>query len=348
MKLSVVIPLYQKAAYISRCLDSVAAQTLRAFEVIVVDDGSTDGGGDVVDGRGTMSLRLVRQENCGAGAARNRGIAEASGDWVAFLDADDEWQPSFLERTVAAAAHDDVDAVFANVTDARTGRPLLQTIGGGPLPDYFSFLLSNRGLGMTSMGTLARRSALLAAGGFREDVSVGEDQDAFARLAWNGGVSYVPEPLAVYHADVPEGSTARSRLHPPVFPATVTSFRELNAAGRVPRALAFASQRLMDRLLLDYAAGLINTGHRIEARRVLSCECDPSAKATWRYLELLLRVALPASLHLRLRFLLDGAWPKVPASAAGEAFRGDDRRAADGTRAASARWDRPSLEETLG
>ena len=97
---SVVMPLYNKEAVVGRALASIKAQTFRDFEVIVVDDGSTDGSAAVVDETDDPRIRLVRQDNAGPAAARNRGLEEARSDLVAFLDGDDEWLPTFLERGV--------------------------------------------------------------------------------------------------------------------------------------------------------------------------------------------------------------------------------------------------------
>lgn len=306
MRVSVVIPLFQKAEYVRRCLDSVAAQTFGDFEVIVVDDGSTDGGGDIVLERQDPRFRLVRQANAGHGAARNRGIAAARGEWVAFIDADDEWRPEFLEAALAETErHSDLIAVFTNVTDSRFAAPLLRSRASGPVADYFEFVMANRGLGMTSMGTLARSSALRACGGFKPGVKVGEDQDAFARLAWHGPVAFVTRELAVYHADLPDCSTRMSRLGAPAFPAAIDSYRELSRAGRVPRHLDSGSRRFVDHLLLEHAATLINYGSRAEALRVLVHECGPSVWVRGRCLSLLLRLALPHAIQtsLRRRFL---------------------------------------------
>jgi glycosyltransferase involved in cell wall biosynthesis len=101
-QVSVIIPLYNKGKYIARALDSVYAQTFEYFEVIVVDDGSTDDGPDIVRKYDDPRLRLIQQANAGPGAARNRGVRESTGPWVAFLDADEEWLMDFLRISIEA------------------------------------------------------------------------------------------------------------------------------------------------------------------------------------------------------------------------------------------------------
>src|ERR1035437_1378650 len=100
MTTSVIIPLYNKANHICRAVKSVLGQTHADFELIVVDDGSTDGSGDRVREFVDRRIHLFRQTNAGASAARNRGVSEARGELVAFLDADDEWMPDFLETVM--------------------------------------------------------------------------------------------------------------------------------------------------------------------------------------------------------------------------------------------------------
>ncbi len=100
MRVSVIVPLYNSAPHIRRCLDSIAAQSFPDFEAIVVDDGSTDGGADAVLRYPDPRFRLIRQANAGPGAARNRAIAEARGELLAFLDADDAWLPEYLESSL--------------------------------------------------------------------------------------------------------------------------------------------------------------------------------------------------------------------------------------------------------
>lgn len=99
-RVSAIVPLYNKVRYVARALDSIYAQSYPDFELIVVDDGSTDGSRAVAEGYRERGLKLVCQPNAGPGAARNRGAELASGELLAFLDADDAWYPFYLEESV--------------------------------------------------------------------------------------------------------------------------------------------------------------------------------------------------------------------------------------------------------
>src|SRR3954468_20412746 len=102
---SVIIPVYNGSNEIRRSVESVLAQSRRPAEIIIVDDGSTDGTAELVQGYGP-AVRLVRQVNAGAAAARNCGARHASGDWLAFLDHDDEWLPNKLDLQAQALEAD--------------------------------------------------------------------------------------------------------------------------------------------------------------------------------------------------------------------------------------------------
>lgn len=96
MKYSVVIPLYNKEQCVEQTVRSVLAQTVKDFEIVVVDDGSTDRGAEIIEALGSKKIRVIRQENQGVSVARNKGISEAQGEFVCFLDADDLWKDNFL------------------------------------------------------------------------------------------------------------------------------------------------------------------------------------------------------------------------------------------------------------
>lgn len=299
---SVIVPLYEKGHYVARALRSVLAQTRGDFELIVVDDGSTDGGAEIVAGMTDPRLRIVRQAHAGPGAARNRGLALARAEWVAFLDADDEWMPTFLERTVAVArSNPGLFSAFTNIRRTSDGRALLGDIPhvDGIVRDYFQVVLKNNGIGMTSSSTLARRSALLDCGRFAVGVPLGEDGDAWARLAWSGPVAYVPETLAVYHDATPGSARHRAPLIPPVFPPFVHSYREWEAAGRVPKPLQDSSRRVAESLLLSHVIALLNWGDKVGARRILDDECPP--RLSGKYVGAMLRALLPTRFLRRLR-----------------------------------------------
>ena len=134
VEFSVVVPLYNKEREVGAALDSVLGQRRLPREIIVVDDGSTDGGAAVVGGYTSPLIRLVTQKNAGVSAARNRGAVLARSEYIAFLDADDRWQPGYLEKMAFlieqypdcgayAAAFDIVsgDRIYSNVHPAQEG-----------------------------------------------------------------------------------------------------------------------------------------------------------------------------------------------------------------------------------
>lgn len=213
MKVSVVVPLYNKAKWVRRSLDSLAAQSFKDFEVIVVDDGSTDGSGEIVATYPDPRVRLVCQPNAGPGAARNRGIAEARGEFLAFLDADDEWMPEFLEQNLAAleAAGPEVAAVVCGYVEfpavisrermwRRRGveeglfRATPQTV-----PQQLVYLLAY----MNPWATMIRTATLQRHGGFfgRERCLYGEDAYLWLKVLLNEQVLVTMTPLVRFHTE---------------------------------------------------------------------------------------------------------------------------------------------------
>ncbi len=218
-RVSVIVPLFQKAATIGRTLASISAQRCADFEAIVVDDGSTDGGAAAVEELADPRFRVVRQTNAGPGAARNRGLREARAEYVAFLDADDAWDADYLARMVARL--DANPAAPAAVCSYRTAhgslvprwrraglRDGIARVGPATPPRRAVALIAL----LSPCTTVARRAALLALGGFyeRDRCRYGEDAFLAFKLVFSGAVEVVLEDLVTVDA----GASALSVRRP--------------------------------------------------------------------------------------------------------------------------------------
>ncbi|MGA7159398.1 MAG: glycosyltransferase family 2 protein [Bacteroidota bacterium] len=206
IKLSVVVPLYNNGDVVKRALHSIFSQTVSGFEVVVVNDGSTDGGEKIVRDLNDEHIRVVDQENKGVSAARNRGIAEARNELVAFLDADDEWKPDFLETICRLNQTFSTCSVFAThylykELDGNIRPPILHGILQGPwegvLENYFE-IAAHSDPPLWSSAIAVKKSALLSIGGFPEGIAIGEDLLTWARLAVNYQIAFSKRPSAVF------------------------------------------------------------------------------------------------------------------------------------------------------
>ena len=213
-RVSVIIPLYNKAAHVRRSLDSVAAQTFRDFEVIVVDDGSTDGGERAAAEYADARFRLVSQKNAGPGAARNRGIREASGGLLAFLDADDEWLPEYLARGVRLLDETGAAAVAScyfqhppGVSRERLWRARGISEGTHRVaPDTPPALVAHMLAYMSPWSTMARADVVKRWGGFYDADRCLYAEDAFLwlKVLLNEKVAFSLEPLVRFNQGASE------------------------------------------------------------------------------------------------------------------------------------------------
>jgi glycosyltransferase involved in cell wall biosynthesis len=223
-KISVVIPLHNKDRYIGRALNSIFAQTYEDFEVVVVDDGSSDHGPDIVRRYRDRRLRLIQQDNAGPGAARNRGVRETRGHYVAFLDADDEWLPDFLKVTLDHL-NKNVDCALCTVgfIDGKTGKSSPHNrrmdYGRWELPVQIEPREMKDALDVihSACTVLCHRAALLEFNGFYENhCTYGEDGYLWLQVILNYPVFRDPFPLAIYHAESSElGIFGRKGPRPP-------------------------------------------------------------------------------------------------------------------------------------
>lgn len=204
--ISVIIPLYNKERQIRATLESVLNQSYTDFEIVVVDDGSTDGSAAIVESVQDARLRLIRQENGGVSAARNRGIREAKGEYVAFLDADDLWDPDFLKTLQhLAERYPDCSVYACNydfVSPDGTHRPTIIrrlpfTGEHGILSNYFE-VASYSHPPICTISLMVKKEAMQAIGGFPLGIKSGEDLLTWARLACRYSIAYSKRVLASF------------------------------------------------------------------------------------------------------------------------------------------------------
>lgn len=192
MRVSVVIPAYNAAAFLPRCLKSVFGQTVKPEEIIVVNDGSADNTAQLA---GDLGAKVISRANGGLSAARNTGIQNASSDWIALLDADDMWAPGKLQRQIACIRPETV-LVYTGIRifDDNGVRDELPAVD----PATARKMLRYRNP-ITPSTVLVRRDAVLHDGGFREDIRACEDWEMWFRLQFLGQFGVVPEALTDYY-----------------------------------------------------------------------------------------------------------------------------------------------------
>ena len=199
-QVSVIIPNYNYARYVGGAIESVLTQTYTNIEVIVVDDGSTDASKDVLFNYGD-SINVLSQANRGVSAARNAGVAASSGEFVAFLDADDEWLPEkaakqvalFREDPTLGLIHVGVDDIDA---DGNSLRHRLEGASGDATHELLK--LGSKGILGGGSGMMAPRAVIDEIGGFDERLSTSADWDIFFQIASRYSVGFIPETLLRY------------------------------------------------------------------------------------------------------------------------------------------------------
>ena len=272
MKYSVVIPLYNKQRYIKSTLQSVLAQTYTDYEVIVVDDGSTDASLQEAERMQSDKIRVLHQENQGVAVARNTGIENAAGEYIAFLDADDKWNPSYLEeidKIVQKYPQSDI-FVSAYEVDLGNGKKNLSEqmpAQDGCLPSYWATLSSKYDFVWTSATTI-RKSALIQAGLFRPGEKIGQDLDMWARVARNNPkVAYTSSVCVTYNRQAE--SNARTRVKIAWAGAFIQDLEEELANGKHTQEEIKAIQKKYDAKMTVYIFTCLMAGEKTRARQAL-------------------------------------------------------------------------------
>jgi len=225
---SVIIPLYNKAPYIENAIRSVAAQTCRDFELIVIDDGSKDGGFEIakkllaaltppLGGWGATC-----QSNQGVSTARNNGVKLAKYDYIAFLDADDWWATTYLEEMKNLIGQYPEAGIYASsYYKVKNGKHIQANIGVGEgfqqgLINYFQVYAKTLWMPLWTGATVIKKNVFHENNGFKPTLKLGEDFDLWARVAIQYPVVFLNKPLAYYNQDVEQANRAiGTKLHKP-------------------------------------------------------------------------------------------------------------------------------------
>lgn len=245
MKFSVIIPLYNKAPYIRKALESVLSQTYTDYELIIVDDDSTDGSAEIAEAilqeairqqgyeaKGmensaadtlasclsplAFRLRLLKQPNQGVSAARNAGVAQAHAEYLAFLDADDWWEPTYLERMAQLIAdYPDAGLYACNYVYYKPGKThVALNIPTGYI-NYPKAYYESEAMPVWTGAAMMPRKVFEEMGGFSLGIKLGEDFLLWSKIALRYPVAFLNEPLAYYNNDVPATLRATRNLHAP-------------------------------------------------------------------------------------------------------------------------------------
>lgn len=209
IKFSVIVPLYNKEKHILRTIESITNQSYPAAEILIIDDGSSDGGAALVEAANIDNVRVIHQKNQGVSGARNNGVSFASHPYIAFLDADDQWLPLFLEE-IAHLINKFPQAGFfgtryqiveegENFCDAKINLKCLNP-EGVILDDYFD-IASSGDLPFTMSSMVIEKSLFNFVGGFPLNEPIGEDQELFCNVALSGKIAYSPNIHSLYHKD---------------------------------------------------------------------------------------------------------------------------------------------------
>lgn len=256
---SVVIPLYNKAGYVEKAVASVLQQTCPDFELLIVNDGSTDDSRQRVARFNDPRITLIDQPNGGVSVARNRGVEQARYEHVAFLDADDWWEPSFLEQMARLIQeYSGADLFGCNYYYVKHGKNRVEPKG---LPntfragyiDYVSVYGSAFCVLLNCSFVVVRKRAFTRVGGFNTNLRFGEDFDLWIRLALRGKVAYLNTPLAYSNQDVAIQSRAiggHKLYHPDAH--FVFNLTYLKPAEQQSAALKRLLDGLRVRVLLPY------------------------------------------------------------------------------------------------
>lgn len=209
MTFSVIIPLYNKAPYVRKAVESVLGQTMGDYEIIIIDNGSIDGSSEIVASFTDSRIRIIRlEENIGVSNARNKGVSLSTAPYITFLDADDWWEPTFLEEMRGLIVrHPDAGIYGAGYHIVKNDKKRVAPIGieenftEGEI-NYCKVYAKTLCMPLTSITVAMPRAIFDKSGGFNPNLKLGEDFDLWVRIALKHKVVFLNKALSNYNQDV--------------------------------------------------------------------------------------------------------------------------------------------------
>ena len=270
---TVVIPLFNKERHIERAVRSVINQTFQDFEIIVVDDGSTDNSVEEVLKIKDNRIKLIKQKNGGVSSARNKGIDESRFEYIAFLDADDAWKPNFLESINGVIEQYPKAGAYCTSYDIkRENEGLIASPNfvnfkedwDGVIDDYFKYALIAPLISASSV--VIPKSVFICLGGFPVMIKRGEDLDMWIRIALNYDIIYLNRICATYYQNA-DNRACNKKVE---VKYTIASFAEnLLTKGRELGNTSRYFEEYMIKIIISKARYLIEENNRKEARKLL-------------------------------------------------------------------------------
>ena len=219
---SVIIPLYNKAPYVRKTVESVLGQTFDDYELIIIDNGSNDGSNKIVAGFIDPRIQIIRlEENVGVSNARNKGVEISSAPNITFLDADDWWEPTFLKEMAGLIErHPNAGIYGTGYYIVKNGKKRVAPIGveeGFPEGeiDYCRVYAKTLCMPLTSISVAIPRAVFDESGGFKPHLKLGEDFDLWIRIALRHKAVFLNKPLSNYNQDVDVTYRGTNHLHNP-------------------------------------------------------------------------------------------------------------------------------------
>lgn len=295
IKFSVVIPLYNKVTHIQRAINSVLDQTVQDFELIIVNDGSTDGSEKIVKQYDDKRIKLINQANGGESSARNRGIKEAEAQYIAFLDADDAWEKNFLGMIFDLITKYPEAGAYATAlkTKERNGKyikyryfPLPPYPWQGIVDNYFD-CLANGSYPLSSSTTCVKKEIFNEIGNFNTSLRIGPDIDMWIRTFLTTKIAFRSDIGAIYYLDAENRSVDIQDFN----------LKELELIDHLQRYLNDA--RMTDRYMLSFQKFLSIKLNAIILRDIINKRKKEATSLLFKY-RLLLDYKQKSYLMIRL------------------------------------------------